>query len=332
MIELNNIYIHGRYYYNDDKLYIYNTASGIEFNFKGKFASISLQAKIGQTDQAWMRVIIDNDDKNAIELKFGAQNEEFTLVDSDLDEIHNIKVLKASEAIESHVIITDLKINGTFLDKPVYKYDLLVFGDSTVSAFGNLGKVDDEKTLFDTDGLNGFAYLTAKHFNWSPNILSGSGWGLTFSPWTTPMRRPMLKFIDKVAVIETIDYDLTQVKPKVILISLGCNDFHYYTYTGEEGKTNSELLDEFQNDYHKLLVKLSNLYPNVPIFLIYGVMQETLNYKNMHELFMKEKDHFNLYEAFLEGDVKGVATHPSKASHQEIASKLIKMIEEIIHE
>ena len=332
MIDLNKIYIHGRYYYNDNKLYLYNTASGIEFNFRGKMASLSLQAKIGQSSQAWMRVIIDNNDKNARELKFGAQNVKFKLFHAENEEIHNIKVLKVSEAIESHVIINDLVIDGVFLDKPFYQNDLLVIGDSTVSAFGNLGKCDDEKTLFDTDGLQGFAYLVAKHFNLSPNILSGSGWGLTFSPWTTPMRRPMLKYIDKVAVIEEIPYDLKKVNPKVILISLGCNDSHYYTYTGEDGKTNSELVDEFQNDYHKLLTMLNELYPNIPIIMIHGVMREVHNYKPMHDLFLKEKDSFNLYEAFIEGDISGVSTHPTKFSHIEIANKLIKMIEGIINE
>ena len=332
MIDLEKVFIHGRYYYNDNKLYLYNTATGIEFNFRGKMASLSLQAKNGQSCQAWMRVIIDNDDKNARELKFGAQNAEFMLFQAKNEEIHNIKVLKVSEAIESHVIINDLVIDGIFLDKPVYQNDLLVIGDSTVSAFGNLGKCDDEKTLFDTDGLQGFAYLVAKHFNLSPNILSGSGWGLTFSPWTTPNRRPMLKYIDKVAVIEEIPYDLTKINPKVILISLGCNDSHYYTYTGEAGKTNSELLEEFQNDYHKLLTMLNKLYPNVPIIMIYGVMREAHNYKPMHDLFLKEKDSFNLYEALLEGDISGVSTHPTKFSHIEIADKLIKMIEGIINE
>ena len=218
------------------------------------------------------------------------------------------------------------------LDKPFYQNELLVFGDSTVSAFGNLGKCDDEKTLFDTDGLQGFAYLVAKHFNLSPNILSGSGWGLTFSPWTVPNRRPMLKYIDKVAVIEDVKYDLTQVNPKIILISLGCNDSHYYTYTGEVGKTNNELLEEFQNDYHKLLEILNKLYPKIPIIMIYGVMREVHNYKPMHELYLKLKDSFNLYEAFIEGDISGVSTHPSKDSHKEIADKLIKMIEGIINE
>ena len=331
MIDLNKLFIHGRYYYNDGKLYLYNTASGIEFNFRGKIASISLQAKIGQQARAWIRVIIDNDDKKPVELKFGPQMQEFKLNCSEVDKNHNIKIFKVSEAIESHVIISNLEIDGYFLDKPVYDYDLLVYGDSTVSAFGNLGNVDDEKTLDDTDGLNGFAYLVAKHFNLSPNILSGSGWGLSFSPWTTPMRRPLLKYYDKVAVIEDIPYDLTKVNPKVILISLGCNDSHYYTYTGEIGKTNNELLEEFQNDYHKLLTNLDGLYPNVPIVMIYGVMKEVHNYKPMHELFLKEKDLFNLHEAFIEGDTKGVSTHPSLDSHHQIASILIKMIEEIIN-
>ena len=38
MIDISNLYIHGRYI-NEDVLHIYNTASGIEFNAKASFIS-----------------------------------------------------------------------------------------------------------------------------------------------------------------------------------------------------------------------------------------------------------------------------------------------------
>ena len=330
MIDLNNIYIHGRYYY-DGKLYLYNTASGIEFNFKGKKVTLSAKAEIGQTDKCWLRAIIDNDEENAIELKFGAQNQEICLFSSKNEEKHNIKVLKVSEAIESHICIDNLGVEGIFLDKPVYENTFLVFGDSTVSAFGNLGSVDDEKVLYDTDGLKGFAHLAARAFNASMNSLNGSGWGLEFSLWTTPKHSPLLYFYDKMAPLVDIKYDLKVIKPKLVIISLGTND-SYYCLEPEIGENSASLYLEFKNAYHQLLTNIKRDFDDIPIIMIYGIMKEKHNYELMHEVFLENKDKFNLYEALIEGDGKGVSNHPSKDSHQEIANKLITMIKGIINE
>ena len=328
MISLNNLFIHGRYHY-DGNLYLYNTASGIEFNFRGKTASIIVKAEIGQSSEAWMRVIIDNDDKNALDVKFGASFEEIRLITCESEEIHNIKVLKVSEAIESHICISDLIVDGTFLNKPVYKNTFLVFGDSTVSAFGNLGNVDDIKTLDDTDGLKGFAYLTCKAFNASMNSLNGSGWGLSFSPWTIPMRKPLFAYYDKVAPMVNINYDMKQDMPSLAMISLGTNDY-WYIFEGEKGKTKEDLLQEFCKDYYSLLKRINDDYPNIPIIMIYGTMKTTPNLDIMHNIYLDNKDKFNLHEVCVIGDALGVSTHPSASCHKMISEVLINKVKELI--
>lgn len=331
MIELDKLFIHGRYYY-DGNLYLYNTASGIEFSFLGKKVIITLKADSRQLDRAWMRLIIDNDDKNAVDIKFGPQNQEITLYESIDNEIHNLKLLKVSEAIESHVIVSDLVLDGVFLDKPIYKDTFLVLGDSTVSAYGNLGEINDLKTLDDTDGLRGFAYLTCKEFNASMNSLNGSGWGVAFSPWTTPKRSSLLSFYDKVAPLDNHLFDVKSINPRYIIISLGTNDYHYIFNDFDDIKNEKEKLDEFRQTYHQLLVKLADDYPKAKIIMVYGVMLTTPNLEIMHQIYLDNKDDFNLYELASLGDGLGIGTHPSAASHSHVACDLIKLIKEIENE
>ena len=330
MIDLSNIFVHGRYLF-DDFLHIYNTASGIEFNASTKKVLARMKTISNQKSEAWMRLIIDNDFNNPVDIKISEKEEDYLIYQSEVETFHNFKLLKASEAIESYVDILNIEIDGCYLDKPKYDKTFLVYGDSTVSGYGNLGSVNDIKTLFDTDGLNGYAYLTAKHFNATMNSVNGSGWGLVFSPWTTPKRRPLLNLFSKVAPLSDLEYDLSLVNPTICIISLGTND-SYYIIEGEEGKTRRDLEIEFKDSYHKLLNQIKSKFGDIPIVMVYGVMKERHNYELMKEVYLDNKDSFNLYEALIEGDGMGVSAHPSITSHKEISTKLIKIIEEILNE
>ena len=327
MIDISNLYIHGRYI-NEDVLHIYNTASGIEFNAAAYFISIKMKAVANQQEKAWMRVIIDNDYDNTIDLKIGTKEEEHQIYQNKTKKAHNFKILKVSEAIESYVDIISLDVDGSFLSKPTYDKTFLIYGDSTVSAYGNLGKLNEVKTLFDTDGLQGYCFLTCKEFNASMNSVNGSGWGISFSPWTTPKRRPLLALYDKVAPLSSLSYDMKNLNPTLAIISLGTND-SYYFIEGEINKTKDDLIKEFKDSYHKLLSNIKRDFNDIPIIMVYGVMKERHNYDVMREVYQENKDEFNLFLAFLEGDGMGISAHPSRASHKEISIQLINIIKEI---
>ncbi len=328
MVDLNNLYIHGRYIF-DGILHIYNTASGVEFNACSIFISAKMKTISNQEHSAWMKVIIDDDFDNATSLRLSEKEEDYIIFSSSKKEKHNIKLLKASEAIESYVDIIDIKVEGVFLDKVKYDKTFLVYGDSTVSAYGNLGKLTDTKTLFDTDGLKGYAYLTSKAFNASMNSVNGSGWGIAFSPWTVPYRRPLLDLYDKVAPLSGEPFDMKLINPTLAIISLGTNDSYYLTL-GVDEKQEDELKEELKGNFHKLFTLIKKDYPNIPIIMVYGVMRERHNYNLMHEVYLENKDDFNLHEALIEGDGLGVSSHPSSASHKEISIKLIEIIKAII--
>ena len=326
-MKLDNIYIHGRFFYSN-KLYLYNTASGIEFNFIGSFVKAKMKTIPIQQKNAWMKVIIDNKYDEAIDIKPDDIESEYIIFNNDDKKLHNIKIMKASEAIESHIVISDISYDGEFKDKPTYKKEILVIGDSTTSAYGNLGKVNDAKTLYDTDGLSGYTNLVARYFNASLNSLNASGWGLCFSPWTTPMRKPLFDIYDKVGPFSDEQYDLKKIKPYVIILSFGTNDSYYFDL-GKDEKNKDELIKEFKNKYHDFLVRLQKDFLDTPILMVYGLMREKHNFDIMHDIYLSNKDKYNLYECFILGDGMGVSGHPSKNSHQEISEKIIKMIMEI---
>ena len=329
MIDLSNHFIHGRTTF-DGVLHIYNTASGVEFNACTSFLSIAMKTIAKQKDEAWVKAIIDDDYDNAIDIKVDSSSREFIVLNCDNREVHNFKILKASEAIESYVDISEISISGEFLDKPKYDKMFLVYGDSTVSGYGNLGKVNDSKTLFDTDGLNGYAFLSSKHFHATLNSVNGSGWGLVFSPWTTPMRRPLLNLFDKVAPLSDLSFDIKSIKPTIALISLGTND-SFYIASSEDGKKD-DLVNEFKASYKKLIGLIKDSFGDIPIVMVYGVMRERHNYQVMHDIYLENKEKINLYEALIEGDGQGVSGHPSIGSHKEISKKLIELLKVILGE
>lgn len=329
----NNILIHGRFHYDkyhndiyhcDNGLYLYNTASGIEFNVKGKCVSIDASVIPGQLEEVWVRAIINNNYDNPIDFVFKGNRK--LNIGLNENNNYNIKLLKVSEAIESHLVINGIDIDGEFLDKPKMGKEIIVIGDSTVSAYGNLGKPDDNKTLTDTDGLLGFAYLTCKGLNASMNSLNGSGWGLCFSPWTTPFRISLYSYYDKVAPFSKYDYDLKKIDPLCILISLGTNDSYYY----EDDLSKDSLNLEFKNKYFDLIDRFNKDFPNKPIIMIYGLMREKHNYDLMHEIYLEAKDKYNIYEFYYEGDGMGVSSHPSSKCDKEISDKLVSFIKEIL--
>ena len=327
MIDLKNIYVHGRFHL-DQKLYLYNTASGIEFNAFSKVIKVVMNVIPGQVNEAWVRIIIDNNYDNGLDIHLAEKEKEYVICAFDHNEEHNIKLLKVSEAIESHIVISDISLDGNYLKKPQYENELLVFGDSTASAYGNLGKATDVKQLYDTDGLNGFCFLCAKAYNIPMVGLTASGWGAAFSPWTTPQRISLVSYYDKVAPFSDISFDMKQVSPKAVIISLGTND-SYYIINGETGKTKEDLTKEFMNYYHKLLTLIKRDFHDVPIIMVYGAMRERHNYEVMHKIYLDNVDSFNLYEVVLDGDGKGVSGHPSIESDKKMSKELIKKIGEV---
>ena len=78
------------------------------------------------------------------------------------------------------------------------------------------------------------------------------------------------------------------------------------------------------------LIKKS--FKDVPIIMVYGVMRERHNYDLMHEVYLVNKDEFNLYEACIEGDGEGVGMHPSVNGHKNVSKELIKLVKVILGE
>lgn len=328
MLNLTNLYLHGRLFL-DDYIIVYNTGSGFEFNALLKEIKIKMQVLPNQKSEAWMKLIIDNDYDNPVDFKVRDLDEIYSYSFSE-EKVHNIKLLKASEGIESFVKIDDLEILGKYLDKPNYEYCSLIYGDSTVSAFGNLGHLGEEKVLFDTDGLKGYAYLTSKAFNLPMNSVNASGWGLCFSPWTTPQRRPLSNLYDKMGPLTDKEYDLKQVKPKFVIISLGTNDSFYIRDCLDKDSTSEDLAKEFKESYHNFLVKIKDDFGNVPVFMVYGLMNESHHYDIMHDIYLTNHEEFNLYECCILGDGLGISGHPTKESHKEVSEKLIEIIKSVL--
>ena len=325
----------GRTYYNEDTKAneVYHSASGFELFFKGSYVSATITAtNYGDSSKRpYIVIVIDDDFAHAKTLSLNKATQVVTLISENTDiEEHKVDLYKRSESIDSHIAIQSVETDGIFIKKIVNK-DLKIefIAASSSTGYGNLGKSTDTKTTANSDAINAFAFLTAKALNADVSIFSASGWGCKASLWTSP---------NTVNVPDAYDYvDFNSKKvwftqlytPDVIVVNLGTNDWSYISAVS--GSERDQRMTDFKNKYVEFLNKLHELYPNAQIVVLYGLMNETNIYLVTEDIVtIAKQTNPTLASIKLNGDAQGCNSHPSQASHKDIATKLTVFIKGLL--
>ena len=178
-----------------------------------------------------------------------------------------VKVMKLTEmqygAVQIHSVDTDGNIKPT---EPKER-KLLFIGDSITAGYGVNGEQSD--TVFTTkteDVTKAYPYLTAKEVSADPWYVCWSGGGI-ISRWIPPETELPLTDILMPELFET-GKDLDFI-PGLISINLGTNDASYTR--DDEGRK-----EKFGARYLAFVRRISEVYPDTPILLQYGLMERTL--------------------------------------------------------
>ena len=299
-----NIKIQGRYLL-DNYYYLFN--GGSSFSLKAKASSVTVNIKSTPKD-GYFYIIVDRD--------YLLDNKE-----------HYIDIVKANEANDNTFELVDLSVDGTVLPYD-YQYDkkVKVYGDSTIAGFGILGH-NEAASVHTSDSVEDFCYQALYELNMDMDIMSASGFGLTFSAYTCPKNVGVIDYIDKVAVGSHVSWNNNQ-KADLLIISLGCND---NSYIQENLSKKDELVKKFINEYQKLIDTEIKLNKDLKILMVYGTLKEETAYYLYEETYNKLKPLYkNLYIHKFDGDNTAISNHAFVTAHKRMAEELKTVIKSII--
>ena len=201
----------------------------------------------------------------------------------------------------------------------------MFIGDSITAGCGVNGEQSD--TVFTTkteDVTKAYPYLTAKEVSADPWYVCWSGGGI-ISRWIPPETELPLTDILMPELFET-GKDLDFI-PGLISINLGTNDASYTR--DDEGRK-----EKFGARYLAFVRRISEVYPDTPILLQYGLMERTLlpAIQTVAEECSRQgvKCYFLELPLMNKNDGMGTGDHPSVMTHKKTAHILKEKILELM--
>lgn len=317
--QLKNIKINGRYLCKDNYLYFYNVGSGISVLSKDTKITITLSF----LNNSGYIYIIKNKEYNLKEKVFIDKETELVISVNKPDT--QIDICKANEALDNTLVIKD--IIGDFKKPQDSKWNIKIYGDSTITGYGILGKYGDEISLHMSDGVEDFCFDALYSLDCDFNIFAASGWGLVFSSYTTPKT---IGIIDKCSFVSVTNSEVWKDDKKndLLIISLGTND---YSFIKENAEIRAELFDRYFQAYEKLILQERNDNQNLPVLMVYGTLNESECYELNEYTFNKLKEKYNfIYLHKFNGNASAISNHAYITAHKKMKKELEICIKRIL--
>ncbi len=364
MDDLNDIRLIGRTYFDvrEQSVLFFFTASGFEVAFIGStIKALFRSTNSKQPDKrAYVVALIDEDD-NPLETDdktFVLDGQETQIVITGLEnKYHRIKFLKRNEASDSVIALKRIETDGKIVKAPdANDFKIQFIAASSSTGYGNLGNLHTPKTTGNSDGLKGFAFLTAYMLGAECEIFAASGWGATRG-WNTGGNISATQNIPAAYEYYAIDehnkvfttaglWNHQKDIPDVIVMNLGTNDFNSCGYGEMSMEEKKDADDLFIRQYSLFIERLHNLYPQAPIIVAYGLMgDKKIVEKPTLEAIERvnrqiEKNiifPFVMEAAGSGGNPYGSDYHPNVITHANVARKLAARIclltgREIVHD
>lgn len=263
-----------------------------------------------------------------------------------------------SEDDKCKVIVKGFKLNGEFIDVPVYKRKIEFIGDSITSGEGSYGCVSDVDWLamYMSASVN-YATMTAKELNADFHIFSQGGWGV-YCGWDNDIRHNIPSVYEKVCGLATgpsnealgtlDDYDFESWQPDTIIVNLGTNDITAFSQPPILNPNDNKMYCQRRNPDGSLnrddemkvekaiisFLKMLRLHcPNAHIVWCYGMLGCDLNLtiteaisEYRKETGDKKVDFFQLPNTTME--TFGAHMHPGKESHRQAAKALVNYLKQ----
>ena len=318
-----NLILKGRYTLEGDKIKFYNAGSSVRFRVRGGVTSIEISTEKGP---GFVHVIRDFDYENREKILIkNSKKIEISFLDN---EPHFVDIVKTNEASDNFLIFGPISTTGKMLD--IEKKDkkfIQVYGDSSIAGYGILAH-EGEPNYLNNDGVENFCFKALYSLDFDYDIFAASGWGLTFSAWTTPKETGIEKFSDKICVNSDIKFP--QKTPDFLMISLGTNDMAYIL---ENPKKAGELQEIFAKSYENFIKKEREKKPQIPVLMVYGSLKEEHVYDLIENTYKKVSQKLpNIHLLKFDGDHSAIASHSFVTAHPQMAEKLKEKIIQILSE
>lgn len=260
----------------------------------------------------------------------------FTMLASGLSNAetgHTIRISKRNESAWTSFSFEGFVLDSgkTLLEPEAMSERKIEFiGDSYTSALGNewadTCAAPDAQRYTNID--QGFAALTARHYNAQFHSTSQSGLGLVCDFESNFSNTLPEKFGRTLCSSDSIHWNFRRWIPQLVVVCLGLND--YTAFGGYDAKVSRERTAMFKSRYHQFLEHIRQTYPHVKMLALAAHVdwvRKTVSAIVDEERKIGNADvFFGTFPEFDEEDyVNG--GHPSVGTHQKITEYLIESID-----
>ncbi len=307
----------------------------VSFDWSGtlmivKFKGTSLKMTCTQEGADWFNVWVDKAPAAAEDSRFkiSGGSQEITICSCLKKGIHEVTIQKRTEGGQGCITVESFETDGQFLEtKKPHSRHIEFIGDSYTCGFGTEAASTKEPFRPEEENCNlTYAAIAGRYFDASVNLVSHSGLGVVRnyndgSPEST--------MVDKYSQVfdchrqELVwDAGAAEIKPDVVVIYLGTNDF-------SRGKQPS--VEKWDAGYKKLIAKVrANYGESVPILCVASRINPLMHY--YVEYAAKSCGFDNVHWTSIQEDAHNVTSdmgasgHPNYAGHRKVASCVIPYI------
>lgn len=334
----------GRTALNNNMLWCSHSGTGAEFNFKGRYASVTIAGdstslnKYDPNNQARIAIYVNGE--RIVDDMIDEPEKTYNIINNNVSDNYNVKIVKLSESLSSGFAIKEIKLDGT--PEPVRKNGLIEFiGDSITCGYG----IDDENkdhsySTTTEDITKTYAFKTAEALGYGYSMVSFSGHGVLSGYTSEKINSEMTvpKYYNKIGHSnysllngknpDEIEWDFSK-KPDIIVLNLGTNDSSYC-------QNDSEKQSDFKIEYINFLKQIREKNPDSKIVCTMGIMGGTLFpvIESAVSDYKSESGDDKVYT--MEFDIQsfsdGVCAdyHPSEKTNTKASEKLVKFLKNII--
>lgn len=307
--------------------YLGYTNSSITMRVKGSALDMFfITGENEEVNEPGLRIYVDGIKHTELVLK--QKQAWYHVCKLDADKIHEIHIVKITEAAMSYVGLQTIRVtDGELipLERTDDRVKVEFIGDSITCGYGVHGAPESEYTIREEDGECCYASFMAEKMNWNARWISASGYGM-FVEYTGNPDNNVPKLYDYVNwfVNPEVKQDMKEFEPEYIFINLGTNDSGHLH--------NPEILEGFLNAYETFLEHLRKCHPDAVILCVLGTLcEEVFPYvqqivDKVKQAGMKKVYAFEL--PFHNVDLDGMASmHPSEVTHRKDADRILAFMQ-----
>ncbi len=321
----------GRTQYENERRYMYYTATGFDLHFEGSALRCGFYAENTENSsrQPYFSVMLDDEiAPEGTTFHLTEKNQTVTLAENLTYGIHRIRVLKRSEPYDGITALTFAETDGTFLEKEESrKMKIQIVGGSGISGHGALGSKGQGRTTENSSSLHAFGYLTARMFDADFQFISNSGFGLKWGFQPSNARQAYDDVgIDGAGRLIGKSWDHERWIPDLVIVNIGGNDFTAHVNNASDPVAAKK---EFKEAVEEFLTHIHALYPQVKIIWTHtGSQNGTLAEAVISDyMYRRQVKTVVIPKVGSDGDPEGANGHNSVVTHIRTAEILAKEIE-----